>query len=248
MIEQNSSTKTKILPFFVLSVCIHLSVLFAVFYNGHEKDKFIQIPIDVGFISPVETGTYQESKPAHKNVEKQIKQKEEKVDPNSIKIEKKKKRREQRKRLKDKKEEHKEEIKKEKKKDVPVKNEQNEVNENKTTPTENVNPFNTSSSGSNSGVMFENKNFKFAYYSSSIVKKIKRNWIWSGSHRATRAIVYFKINRDGDVIVSKIKESSGNDDFDNNALRAVQLSSPFAPLPEAYSENDLGVYFEFKIN
>ena len=96
--------------------------------------------------------------------------------------------------------------------------------------------------------MFDNANFKFSYYTNSIVKKIRRNWRWSSSYTVLRAVIYFKINRDGDIIYTKIKESSGDEEFDKNALRAVLLSSPFAPLPETYYEEDLGVYFEFKFN
>ena len=50
-----SLVKHKLFPFFVFSVCLHLFVLISVFYNAREKDKFIQIPIDVNFVSPVQT-------------------------------------------------------------------------------------------------------------------------------------------------------------------------------------------------
>ena len=245
MIAQESSAKIKILPFFILSVCIHLSVLFAIFYNGQEKEQFIQIPIDVDFISPVEINNNSiknvssEPKKAEDAPKKVIK---EKTDTNSIKIEKKEKKKKEEKKYKPK-----EKSQKEIKKENPVKTEQNETFSDDKVGT-NIDPFNIPSNSGDKGVMFDNKNFKFSYYTSSIIKKMRRNWHWSGSYRALRAVVYFKINRDGDVITSKIKESSGNEEFDENALRAVQLSSPFAPLPEAYSEKDLGVYFEFKFN
>lgn len=249
MIAQNSSAKIKILPFFILSVCIHLSVLFAIFYNGQEKEQFIQIPIDVDFISPVETNNGVKnvsSEPKASEVKKTaVKEIKEKIDTNSIKIEKKTKKKKE-----EKKNKTKEKSQKEIKKEAPVKKEQNETfsDDKVNNSNNNIDPFNIPSSSGDKGVMFDNKNFKFSYYTSSIIKKMRRNWHWSGSYKALRAVVYFKINRDGDVITSKIKESSGNDEFDGNALRAVQLSSPFAPLPEAYSEKDLGVYFEFKFN
>ena len=244
MIAQESSAKIKIIPFFILSVCIHLFVLFAIFYNGHEKEQFIQIPIDVDFISPVETNNSINKAPSEpKKAEEAPKPVvKEKNDTNSIKIEKKTKKKKEEKKYKPK-----EKSQKEIKKETPVKTEQTETfSDDKVS--NNIDPFNIPSNSGDKGVMFDNKNFKFSYYTSSIIKKMRRNWHWSGSYRALRAVVYFKINRDGDVITSKIKESSGNDEFDENALRAVQLSSPFAPLPEAYSEKDLGVYFEFKFN
>ena len=61
-----------------------------------------------------------------------------------------------------------------------------------------------------------------------------------------RAVVYFRIEKDGFVRNVEIKESSGDEGFDENAIRAVQLASPFAPLPEGYNQEHLGVYFEFK--
>ena len=44
----------------------------------------------------------------------------------------------------------------------------------------------------------------------------------------------------------KIKESSSDANFDLNAMKAIELASPFAPLPVSYEDNYLGVYFEFK--
>jgi len=110
-------TKHKLFPFFVFSVCLHLFVLFSIFYNGQKKEKFIQIPIDVSFFSPIETNSdtnMANDKPAAP-IKEEIKQeslqkiekiepikneiKEKKVEPDSIKIaEKKQKERKQEKR------------------------------------------------------------------------------------------------------------------------------------------------------
>ena len=251
-------TKHKLFPFFVFSVCLHLFILFSIFYNGQEKEKFIQIPIDVSFFSPIETNNKtnmandvpvaqakeeikQESSQKIEPVKNEIKEKQ--VEADSIKIAEKDKKKEAKKKEKIKK--HKEKAKKEAKKEESVKQENNSAKQ----VSKNTNVFDTNSGGAaNKGVMFDNANFKFSYYTTSIVKKIRRNWRWSNSYTALRAVIYFKINRYGDVIDTKIKESSGDEDFDKNALRAVLLSSPFAPLPESYSEKDLGVYFEFKFN
>lgn len=248
-------TKHKLFPFFVFSVCLHLFVLFSIFYNGQEKEKFIQIPIEVDFFSPVETGKdsnivneapVPEKEEIKQETVKEAKPevKEKKIEPNSIKVADKNKKKEFKKKEKAKTKEHKEKPKKEVKKEEPVKNDNSSVGQSGT----NTDVFNTHSNNASKGVMFDNANFKFSYYTTSIVKKIRRNWRWSNSYIALRAVIYFKINRYGDVIDTKIKESSGDEDFDKNALRAVLLSSPFAPLPESYSEKDLGVYFEFKFN
>lgn len=237
----------KIFPFFIFSFCLHLAVLFAIFYNAQVKeDKFIQIPIDVDFISPVEVNkaaNNEQSKP--ESAEKVHKVKE--VEKDSIKIEKKTKKKEPKKKVEEKKQKVKERQKKEVKEvKKEIKKEDEELPNTK--PGSNIDPFNVTSNSGNKGVMFENTNFKFSYYANSIVKKIRRNWQWASAYRSLRAVIYFKINRDGDVIATKIKESSGNTEFDENATRAIVLSSPFAPLPDAYTEDDLGVYFEFKFN
>jgi periplasmic protein TonB len=62
-----------------------------------------------------------------------------------------------------------------------------------------------------------------------------------------KAIVYFQINRDGTIDNDiRISQSSGNDGFDQNAIKAVELAAPFKPLPKDFKDNTLSVYFEFK--
>jgi TonB family protein len=104
----------------------------------------------------------------------------------------------------------------------------------------------TSSFSSNKGIMLENKNFKYSYYTNTIVKKISKYWQWSNVTSGYRAVVYFKIAKDGTAYDIKIKESSSDANFDLNAMKAIELASPFAPLPVSYEDNYLGVYFEFK--
>ena len=247
----------KLFPFFVFSLCLHLIVLFAIFYNTKKEENFIQIPIDVNFISPVETNNFANNNPAKsesatEKYEKKavVKETKKEIDKYSIKIEKKSKKKEAKKKTEEKKQKVKEKPKKEVNKEVTKETsvqKENDVFADAKTGSD-TDPFNVPSNSGSKGVMFENTNFKFSYYANSIVKKIRRNWQWAGAYRALRAVIYFKINRDGDVVATRIKESSGNSDFDENATRAIILSSPFAPLPEAYTEDDLGVYFEFKFN
>src|SRR6266850_1672170 len=64
---------------------------------------------------------------------------------------------------------------------------------------------------------------------------------------ATRAVVYFRIGRGGDVTAVQLERGSGVDFFDRTAVRAVILSDPLPPLPLAYTGADLGVHFGFEI-
>ena len=88
-------------------------------------------------------------------------------------------------------------------------------------------------------------NFPFAYYTNMVVKRIGQNWSWGERFGKLKSLVYFRILRDGTVAGLSTKKSSGVDLFDQQALRSVELSSPFPPLPEGYKEDSLGVNFEF---
>ncbi|MDR3125121.1 MAG: TonB C-terminal domain-containing protein [Endomicrobium sp.] len=95
------------------------------------------------------------------------------------------------------------------------------------------------------GLSFENKDFKFSYYANQIVGKIKRHWNWSLNYNQLRAVIYFKIHKDGSVSDILVKKSSKNSDYDKFAADTIIRSSPFPELPEGYPEGFLGVYFEF---
>lgn len=56
------------------------------------------------------------------------------------------------------------------------------------------------------------------------------------------------MNKDGYVLNSKIKESSGDEELDNTALKAISLSSPFDPLPNNFEGNDVDIQFTFDYN
>ena len=48
------------------------------------------------------------------------------------------------------------------------------------------------------------------------------------------AYVTFTINRKGELISSKIKETSGSKEFDEAVLKTVKRAAPFEPLPILY--------------
>jgi TonB family protein len=98
------------------------------------------------------------------------------------------------------------------------------------------------------GLSFENKNFKFSYYASQIVGKIKRYWNWSLNYSQLRSVIYFKIHKDGSVSDILVKKSSKNSEYDKFAADTIIRASPFPELPQGYPEDFLGVYFEFVAN
>ena len=100
-------------------------------------------------------------------------------------------------------------------------------------------------SGYSGSISVDSARFPYAYYTNAIVKKIGRYWQWTNEFGRLKSVVFFRIGRDGSVQEVNLKDSSGDSLFDEQALRAVQLASPFPPLPEGYPDKDLGVYFEF---
>ena len=231
-----------LVPCIVLSIIIHSLVFFVLFYKNNKKNVFIQVPFEVSFYSPVQTKI-----PEVVTVKEEVKPVEEPKPVEEVKpvVKKKKKKKVVNKDtivVKDKeKEKEKEKVKEEPKEEKPV---EEKAVEEKQPSAENSGSI----ISSNKGIMLENKNFKYSYYTNTIVKKISKYWQWSSSTSAYRAVVYFKIAKDGSVYDIKVKESSFDQNFDQNAIRAIQLASPFAPLPASYEDNYLGVYFEFKFH
>jgi protein TonB len=100
-------------------------------------------------------------------------------------------------------------------------------------------------------VAVDARDFEFTYYLMLVRNKIAQNWappsgIAPGG-AATRAVVYFRIARGGEVSAVQLESGSGVDFFDRTAVRAVILSDPLPPLPLAYTGGDLGVHFGFEI-
>ncbi len=100
-------------------------------------------------------------------------------------------------------------------------------------------------------VAVDARDFEFTYYLLLVRNKIAQNWAppsgVSPGGAATRAVVYFRIARGGEVSGVQLETGSGVDFFDRTAVRAVILSDPLPPLPLAYVGGDLGVHFGFEV-
>ncbi len=99
------------------------------------------------------------------------------------------------------------------------------------------------------GVRLDVKDFPFSYYLAALRTRIQSNWDppyqTTRSSISRKAIIYFKIQRNGDVSNITVENSSGDRLFDQAALRAVTLANPLPPLPFDFPERALGVHFEF---
>ena len=91
--------------------------------------------------------------------------------------------------------------------------------------------------------------FRFAYYLAALRTKIGSHWVppqgLDARGQPVRAVVYFRISRDGKVTLAQVESSSGYAFFDQTALRALLSATPLPPLPAGFTDNYLGVHFGF---
>jgi len=108
--------------------------------------------------------------------------------------------------------------------------------------------------GSDTGSAYSSQiglsNFPFTYYLQIIIDRVSNNWFTSlvdpGIKGSFQATVHFRIYKNGQTSEPKIEESSGIRSLDLSALRAIQTSAPFPPLPRAYEDEYLGIYLIFE--
>lgn len=102
------------------------------------------------------------------------------------------------------------------------------------------NPLGTTAFGSEVGGL-DNPDFTYAYYLDRMLSLIDARWERPGMGSGVKAVIFFRIHRDGSMTDLRVEQSSGYNSFDLAALRAVQNAAPFPPLPRAYKHQDLGV-------
>src|SRR5215471_7461649 len=96
-------------------------------------------------------------------------------------------------------------------------------------------------------VAVDDASFEFAYYLQIVRAQIARNWTPpAGSTEGTRVEVYFRVSRAGEISALRVETGSGNDIFDDSAIRAVTITEQLPPLPLGYAGSDLGIHFGFE--
>ncbi len=89
------------------------------------------------------------------------------------------------------------------------------------------NPLGTTAFGS--AIAGLDSDFKFGYYIDQLLGAIDAKWNRPSMGDDVRAIISFRIGRDGRITELEVAESSGYNSYDLAALRAVQNASPFPP-------------------
>jgi TonB family protein len=93
-------------------------------------------------------------------------------------------------------------------------------------------------------------NFPYTYYLTIITDRVSTNWFSSlvdpGVSGNFQTIIFFKIQRDGQITEVEVEQSSGVTPLDLSAMRAVRASAPFPPLPRDYQDAYLGIHLIFE--
>lgn len=88
----------------------------------------------------------------------------------------------------------------------------------------------------------------FGPYMQELQRRIKLNWNPPKGNESRRIIVLFKIAKSGRMLSCRVIKSSGLLAADQAALRAVELTAPFKPLPVEFKGESIDIQFTFDYN
>lgn len=92
------------------------------------------------------------------------------------------------------------------------------------------------------------RSLNWAPYMKSLEANIKKNWNPPKAKESKRVVTIFKISKDGELLSLKIKESSGDKEADDAAIRAIKESAPFKPLIKGFTGQSVDIEFTFDYN
>ncbi len=85
----------------------------------------------------------------------------------------------------------------------------------------------------------------FGPYMRELQRRIKLNWDPPKGNESKTVVLLFKIARDGRLLSCKVHRSSGLPTADQAALKAVELTAPFRPLPADFKGQNIDIQFTF---
>ena len=88
----------------------------------------------------------------------------------------------------------------------------------------------------------------FGPYMRELQRRIKMNWDPPKGNESKRVVLLFKIAKDGRLISCRVSKSSGLPSADQAALKAVELTAPFRPLPADFKGQSIDIQFTFDYN
>jgi colicin import membrane protein len=103
--------------------------------------------------------------------------------------------------------------------------------------------------GTSSGASTDVMTIKHKIYYNLIWNRIRSMWVLSDAtiagQKNLETIIAIRIAKNGQIEDIQFEKKSGNPAFDESALRAIQKSNPFSPLPPGFEGDkfDVGVRF-----
>lgn len=88
----------------------------------------------------------------------------------------------------------------------------------------------------------------FGPYMRELQRRVKMNWDPPRENKSKQVVLIFRIAKDGRLLSHSIFKSSGSQNVDGAALRAVRLAAPFKPLPSDYLGDFIDIQFTFDYN
>ena len=85
----------------------------------------------------------------------------------------------------------------------------------------------------------------FGPYMRELQRRIKLNWDPPKGNESKTVVLLFKIARDGRLLSCKVHRGSGLPSADQAALKAVELTAPFRPLPADFKGQSIDIQFTF---
>lgn len=91
------------------------------------------------------------------------------------------------------------------------------------------------------------RGFTYSYYLNILLSKIGDNWHnpFKGKDVVMKAILYFEVDKTGKISNVRIEENSGDEIYNESAMRAITLTKKLPPLPQEFSDDYLKVHLEF---
>ncbi len=88
----------------------------------------------------------------------------------------------------------------------------------------------------------------FGPYMRELQRKIKLNWDPPKGNESKRVVLLFRIAKDGRLLTCRVLKTSGLQSADQAALKAVELTAPFRPLPADFRGQSIDIQFTFDYN
>lgn len=98
-------------------------------------------------------------------------------------------------------------------------------------------------------VSAEVSDFPFTWYLNRVQRKVAERWAEQPrvSQPAQRPLILVEILRNGSIRPPRLEKSSGDNFYDQAAVRAITEASPFPPLPEEWNRPTLRILFGFEL-